>query len=268
VSAARAKATAATAAKEAECQRRAQRCRDKETIEAATLAALETTTKNKAATDRAAKLDSDISALREKIEKAGPVLEANSQGNALARLFNLPDANAATLSTYQNLAMAMVIELLIVVSLVAGEVLDHHEAKPAPPERGGVEPRTPLTSHVEAAPVIEALSCDETPKAFPAPPRPRLIASRHDPMGSVIEIMAEIMEPGRGKVEIAELFAAYADACEAHGKRPIPANEFPAAIAALCERLGVQIEDTEDGVFLLKVRIKKTSNERTIKGKA
>ena len=93
-----------------------QRCRDKETAEAAALAALETATKNKAATDRAAKLDADIAAFREKIEKAGPVLEANSQGNALARLFNLPEAKAATLSTYQNLAMALVIELLIVIS--------------------------------------------------------------------------------------------------------------------------------------------------------
>jgi hypothetical protein len=160
VSAAGAKATAATAAKEAECQHvRAQRCRDKEALESAALAALETATRNKAATDRAAKLDSDIAVYRERIEKAGPVLEANSQGNALARLFNLPEANAATLSTYQNLAMALVIELLIVISLVASEVLDHHETKPGAVERGAIEPRaTPLTKPVEAASVIEALS--------------------------------------------------------------------------------------------------------------
>ena len=73
---------------------------------------------------------------------------------------------------------------------------------------------------VEAASVMEALSYDEAPKAFPAPPRPRLIASRPDPVGSVAVIMAEIMEPGRGKVEIADLFAAYAEACEASGKGP------------------------------------------------
>ncbi len=74
-------------------------------------------------------------------------------------------------------------------------------------------------------------------------------------MGSVAVIMAEIMEPGRGKVEIADVFAAYAEACEAAGKRPIPANEFPAAIAELCKRLGIEIEDNEKGVFLLKVRL-------------
>ena len=88
VNAARAKATAATAAKDAECQWRGQRCRDKETAESTALATLEAITRNKAATDRAAKLDSDIATFREKIENAGPVLEANSQGNALARIFN------------------------------------------------------------------------------------------------------------------------------------------------------------------------------------
>jgi len=96
------------------------------------LAGLEAVTRNKALTDRAAKLDADIVALRDKIEKAGPVLEANSQGSALARLFDMPDTKAATLSTYQNLAMAMVIEFLIVISLVASEVIEQHERRQAP----------------------------------------------------------------------------------------------------------------------------------------
>ena len=68
-------------------------------------------------------------------------------------------------------------------------------------------------------------------------------------------IMAEIMEPGRGKVEIADVFAAYAEACEASGKRPLQVNEFTAAIAALCKRLGIEIEDNEKGVFLLRVQL-------------
>ena len=76
-------------------------------------------------------------------------------------------------------------------------------------------------------------------------------------MGNVAVIMAEIMEPGRGKVEIADVFAAYAEACEATGKRPIPANEFPAAIAGLCQRLGIEIEDSDKGVFLLRVKLSK-----------
>jgi hypothetical protein len=263
VNAARAKASAAAAAKEAECKNiRGQRCRDKETEESAALATLETATRNKAATDRAAKLDADIAALRQKIEKSGPVLEANSQGSALARLFDVPETKAATLSTYQNLAMAMVIEFLIVISLVASEVLEHHETKtPAAPL--ATEARKPQ----EAASVMTALSHGEAPKAFPVRSKPRLIASRPDPVGSVVEIMAEIMEPGRGKVEIADVFAAYAEACEVRGKRPIPTNEFPAAIAELCQRLRIEIEDTEDGVFLMRVKLKKPVEHLISKGK-
>ena len=106
------------------------------------------------------------------------------------------------------------------------------------------EPQKPA----EPPSVVEALP-------FPAPARPRLIASQRDPLGSVAVIMADILEPGRGKVEIADVFAVYAEACEASGKRPIPANEFPAAIAELCQRLGIEIEDNEKGVFLLRVQL-------------
>jgi len=69
--------------------------------------------------------------------------------------------------------------------------------------------------------------------------------------------MAEIMEPGRGKVELADVFSAYAETCQAHGKRPISAAEFPAALADLCKRLGIEIENNAKGVFLLKVRLRK-----------
>jgi hypothetical protein len=111
---------------------------------------------------------------------------------------------------------------------------------------------------MEAASVIEALSY-EAPKAFPAPPKPRLVTSRADPVGSVAVIMASILEPGRGKVAIADVFAAYAEACEASGKRPLPAHEFPASIAELCQRLGIEIEDNEKGVFLMRVKIKRSA---------
>jgi hypothetical protein len=133
-------------------------------------------------------------------------------------------------------------------------------AQPAPAQEAPrvAEPvvKEPQKAVEAAAPMVEALSYDERPKAFPAASRPRLIASQANPVGSVPVILAEILEPGRGKVEIADLFAAYADACEAHGKRPIPANEFPAEIAALCEKLGIKIEGSNSGVFLLRVKIR------------
>jgi hypothetical protein len=264
---AQAKTKAATAAKEAECSYvRGSKCHKKEE-EAKALAELETS-KNKTATERARALDAEINALKEKIEKAGPVLEANAQGSALARLFALPEGDAAKLSTYQNLAMAIGIEILIVLSLIAYEVMSEHEKTTPAPESASTAGVTRVEvgkpdKTVEAAPVMVAIPFDEEPKVFPPPPKPRLIASRFDPLGNVAVIMAEIIGPGRERVEIADVFAAYAEACEVSGKRPIPANEFSGAIAELCERLGIEIEDNDKGVFLLKVRLRKSGRKAT-----
>ncbi len=260
VQAAKAKAGAAAQAKEAECTYRGPRCRNKETAESEALAGLEAVTRNKALTDRAAKLDAGIVALREKIEKAGPVLEANAQGSALARLFDMPDTKAATLSTYQNLAMAMVIEFLIVISLVASEVIEQHERRQAP---AALSPKAAARKEAEqegeegakAAPLIEAAPVEKTPKPFPAASKPRLIASQPNPAGSVAQVMADILAPGRGRVEIVALYAAYSKACAANGKRPVAAGEFPAALAALCNKLNIKIEATDTGVYLLKVKL-------------
>ena len=260
VQAAQAKAGAATRAKEAECAYRGPRCRDKETAESEALAGLEAVTRNRALTDRAAKLDADIVALKEKIEKAGPVLEANSQGSALARLFGMPDTKAATLSTYQNFAMAMVIEFLIVISLVASEVIGQHERPPASAAAGPAatvrkEAEIEEQEGAKAAPLIEALPVNKPAKPFPAASKPRLIASQLNPTGSVAQVMADILAPGRNRVEIAALYAAYSKACAANGKRPLAAGEFPAALAALCNTLNIRIEATDTGVYLLKVKL-------------
>ena len=67
--------------------------------------------------------------------------------------------------------------------------------------------------------------------------------------------MADILAPGRGRVEIAALYAAYSKACAANGKRPVAAGEFPAALAALCNKLNIKIEATDTGVYLLKVKL-------------
>jgi len=159
--------------------------------------------------------------------------------------------------------MAIGIEILIVLSLIAYEVMSEHEKTTPAPESASaagitrVEVGKPEKT-VETAPVMVAIPFDEEPKVFPPPPKPRLIASRFDPLGNVAVIMAEILEPGRERVEIADVFAAYAEACEASGKRPIPANEFLGAIAELCERIGIEIEDDEKGVYLSKVRLRKS----------
>jgi hypothetical protein len=257
VDAAKVKAEAATKARATECQGfQENACRKKQDAEARALSELAALSQEKTATDHARDLDAEIKGLRAKIEAAGPVLEANSQGSALARLFALPEGDAAKLSTWQSLLMAIGIEILIVLSLISYEVMTQHEREQSPEPALAVRVSAPERA-AEAAPVIEALSIEEAPIAFPAPTKPRLIASRPHPVGSVAVVMAEIMEPGRGQVEIADVFAAYAEACKVKGKRPIAANDFPEALGGLCERLGIKIDATDKGVFLLRVRLRK-----------
>jgi hypothetical protein len=234
VDVAKAKADAATQARKTECQGvQDSRCIKKQEVEQAALTEYRDTLQNMKMTKRAAELDEKIPALKKKIEDAGLVLKANSQGAALASLFGLPEDQADWVMTRQNFGVAAVLEALAAICLAIFEVMFTHEraerakaaqevaklteAKPAP-ERPA--------KAVKAVLMVEA----EKPKAFPAPPRPRLITSRSSPLGSVAEIMAEIMEPGSGKVELMELFSAYREGCQAKGREPIPANEFSGAL--------------------------------------
>ncbi len=93
------------------------------------------------------------------------------------------------------------------------------------------------------------------PNPCPAAPKPRLIASQPNPIGNVAQIMAGILVPGRGNVEIAALHTAYSKTCAAAGKRLITAGDFPAALASLCKTLNIRIEVTDTGVYLLKVKL-------------
>ncbi len=266
VDVAKAKADAATQARKTECQGvQDSRCIKKQEVEQAALTEYRDVLQNMKTTKRVAELDKNIPALKKKIEDAGLVLKANSQGAALASLFGLPEDQADWVMTRQNFGVAAVLEALAAICLAIFEVMFTHERaerakvaqKVATLAEAKPAPERPAKA-VKAVPIVEALlPYGEKPKAFPAPPRPRLITSRSSPLGSVAEIMAEIMEPGSGKVELMELFSSYREGCQAKGKEPIPVNEFPAVMAALCKRLGIQTEDDGTGIYLLNVSLKR-----------
>lgn len=249
VKAAKAKADAAANAREAECKKRGDKCREREADEGKALAGLETATRNKSVTDRARTLDIEIAETKAKIERAGPVLEANPQGSAFARLFDLPDSKASFLSAWQNLAMAVTVEMLIVLSMIAFEVLSKGEMPKATTEPQGKREDDVELAGNEGGPV--------KPLAFLEPQKPRLIASRADPAGNVATIMASVLEPGkaRDKAELAEIFKAYAQVCRQQGKRPVPPEEFSAALQRLCGELSIKVTHKGEHVYLMKVRL-------------
>ena len=91
----------------------------------------------------------------------------------------------------------------------------------------------------EAAPVMVAIPYDEErAEGLSGAAEAAVDRIEGRPLGSVALIMAEIMEPGRVKVEIADVFAAYAGECEVSGKIPIPANDFPWRDCGAVQTLG------------------------------
>lgn len=153
VSAAQRAANLAASVKQLECNKRGVECRKRESEEAEALSTVAKLTLSKAMTDRAANLDGEISHLRAKLSLAGPVQSVNPQGEAIARLFRLPDGAALEAATWQQFAMAAIIELLILLSFVAYEILDDKRAVAAA-----------LTS---TAPTVEI---SQLPAAIPPPP--------------------------------------------------------------------------------------------------
>jgi hypothetical protein len=69
-------------------------------------------------------------------------------------------------------------------------------------------------------------------------------------------ITAELLEIGRGKVEIEEAFKAYALVCKDRGKRPVSPEIFAADVKKLCLASGIRIEAKGDRVYLMKVRLR------------
>lgn len=120
----------ATAAKDTECDRNGKHCRvrmDDEKIAADKLTAASA---NKAATERAAKLDADLVAIRKRLETAPGVQAINPLAAALARLFGMSVSDAAD---RRDLFLAIVLELLVAGSMIGVELTREHKT-PAPAE--------------------------------------------------------------------------------------------------------------------------------------
>ena len=150
VEAARSAVAAAERTRRAECgdgdpKKRGLKCEAREKDEAAARAALVTATADKAATDQAAKLDSDAATIRAKLQDMKPAKETNSLGEALGRL--LPGVSALTAATFQQGLVSAIVELLIAATLALPELLrkrpaagrpeDASEATPEPQEAVG-----------------------------------------------------------------------------------------------------------------------------------
>ena len=246
ISAAKRAADAATTAKERECgggdpRQRGRYCRDKEDAEKAAADAL---TAAKAATDRATKLEADAQKQRDRLAELGPLVTVNVQGSAIAKLFRLPDEEADFAATAQQFGVAVVVELIIVMFMIAWEVLGH---------------AAPLASRPEDVANKAAVASLEVspPATLALPPSPKLVAVNNEPRaGSIPRIMTAALEPAAGKrVELEEAFGAYAGACQSEGMRAVPPGLFVDPLRTFCKAAGIRIKDEGGHVYLMNVRL-------------
>jgi hypothetical protein len=259
---------AATTAKERECgngdpKQRGRFCRDKEDAERLAADALAKATAAKALTDRALRLEADMRPIRERLRSAGPIVEANVQGNAIAKLFRLPDAEAEFAATVQQFALAGVVEALIVLSMVSFELLGRNQPRPAPASemRRPVRARLLQRWHSRSA---KACTPAVVPEKQNAPQALKLVAVRSErPVGSIPKILTSALEPALGqRVEMADVYRRYSLDCAAEGNSAVSPEQFADPLKRFCKGAGIRTKVDGDHVYLLNVRLGAAPAER------
>jgi hypothetical protein len=234
VSTAREAVKAAERSRKAECRdgdptQRGKECRTREKAESTARETLTTMIANKAATDRAAGLDADIRALRQRLDGGTAVANANPLGAALEAMLG---AGAAALTAWQQAVVAAVFELCLVAVMVAFELLGHRKALAGLPE-----PRQP------AATVI--------PPARPALPPPRKARAKISPAtkpSTVKAFLRDHLFPSDDgeRMDIMAMVRSYRAWCAKKGVQPADLDAILDDIEQLCGKLGVKIEPGDD----------------------
>ena len=113
----------------AECEQRRSMCREREADERTRRTELAQVVVQRAATERAATLDGRIEMIRGRLANASAVGSVNPQAAAMQTIFRLPDSDVGMAIYYQHMAVAVVVDLLIIASLICFEVLGHAERR-------------------------------------------------------------------------------------------------------------------------------------------
>ena len=266
VDAAKRAADAATTAKERECgsgdpKQRGRFCRDKEDAERLATQALAKATADKALTDRSAKIEADMAPVRDRLRSAGPVVDTNMQGSALARLFRLPDSEAEFAATLQQFVLAGVVEALIVLSLVSFELLaPERQQSPRAPSR-----LARLWQALRSRPSEPKPEPSTAIRVPPVEPRPRLVASSASdrPVGAIPKILTDALDSAEGeRVEMADAYRRYAQECAKDSKRPVTPEQFAEPLARFCKGAGIRTKTMPDGsAYLLDVRLARSDDK-------
>jgi hypothetical protein len=244
VTAAKRAADTASSNRRSECgngdpRQRGPNCRQREVDEKDAADRLAAATSAKASTERAGKLEASMTAIRQRLESAGPVVTVNVQGSALARLFRLPDTEADFAATVQQFGMAAIAELLIAFALIAWEMLR--------PEPELAAPRKEIDEHPAQLP--------DPPISFKELPKPTLVSNRA-PAGSVSDYVLARLESAKGcEIEFGEAYTDYTAWCVTRGSEPLSPELFAEAMKRLCEKARVRVQRKAGSAVFVGLRV-------------
>ncbi len=230
--------SAAERTRKAECgdgdpKQRGQNCRKREDEEAAARNVLTTLAANKAATDRAAKLDADVRVLRKRLDGGQAVANPNPLGNALELMLG---AGAAALTAWQQAIVAAVFELCLVGVMVIFELLGQGK------QLAVASPAQESRDQAREATSVPALA------ALPPPRKTREKVPQPSNGGSVRSFVRDHLFPADDgeRVDIKSLIHTYRRWCAKKDLAPVDLDGFLDEIEQLCRKLGVKIEVGDD----------------------
>jgi hypothetical protein len=145
---------------------------------------------------------------------------------------------ADVLTAWQKAAFAVVYDVCLIATMIAIEALGHAPA--------------PVAARARAA----RLDPETEPANIAAPPQPRLVVNgRARPAGSIPKILSGVLEPGKGRVEMEEIYAAYAGECGRHSMPAVLPEEFVDPLERFCKTCRIKMKVVDGKVYLLNVRL-------------
>ena len=221
------------------------KCRGKEDEEAARRAELVKANADKAATDRAAALETQIASIDRRLKDAGAVQNSDPQGATIARLLHTsPEMAQALYSALVPLAL----ELGAMLAMLSAEINSTPAPRPAPASTPAIAPAA-VENKVPAEP----------------PPAPKLVTSnvvdikdaKRKPEGKLEDFADARLTRKKGSVAGAkDIRRQYRAWCTEADKEPMPLDRFAAELKTLCKRRGLKLEDRGDDHVCLGVKLR------------
>jgi hypothetical protein len=208
----------------AECQQRGPLCRDREADERMAREKLLAIQAQRTATITAEEIDARMGEAMLAIGKQGPVRSVDAQGAALATLLGGPPSWAATISIWQQALLVILMELAVIVSLIAAEVMKR--------------------SH---SPIAQS----EALKVNSEPPEGEVGTAKDF-------AVANLWPQDHGSVTLTEAYRSYCQWCEAEGVHSMPALRFAQDFTDIVRGLGLTIREKGDMIEIVGARFAET----------